>query len=158
MLTSLAAAEAIDVALPGQPLMLKWPNDVLLGGRKLAGILLERSGDRVVAGFGINLAQAPDLPNRPSAALDGAISPQAFAPLLAGTFERLLRLWRQNSLPLLSQAWMVRSHPIGTPLSVHAERDRPVSGRFEGIETDGALRLRGEDGQLHIIRAGDVEL
>src|SRR3954470_20515297 len=53
---ALALAEAIDVAVPAQPLMLKWPNDVMVLGRKVAGILLERAGDRVAVGFGVNLA------------------------------------------------------------------------------------------------------
>ena len=61
----LALIEAVDVAVPGLPLMLKWPNDLLLGGAKLAGILLERSGDRVVAGFGVNLASAPSTARPP---------------------------------------------------------------------------------------------
>ena len=69
----LALVEAIDVALPGEALMLKWPNDVMLLGKKLAGILLERSGDRVVVGFGVNLASAPDLTDRPCASLGGAV-------------------------------------------------------------------------------------
>ena len=55
----LALIEAIDVATPTQGLMLKWPNDLMLLGKKLAGILLERSGDRIVIGFGVNLASAP---------------------------------------------------------------------------------------------------
>ncbi|MDQ4088660.1 MAG: biotin--[acetyl-CoA-carboxylase] ligase, partial [Pseudomonadota bacterium] len=90
----LALVEAVDVAVPGLPLMLKWPNDLLLAGGKLAGVLLERSGDRIVAGFGVNLASAPELPDRRAASLDGVISPQAFAPLLAGAFGRLVALWR----------------------------------------------------------------
>ena len=57
----LALIEGIDVTVPGQPLLLKWPNDLMLGGKKLAGILLERSGDRVAVGFGVNLAAAPQL-------------------------------------------------------------------------------------------------
>ncbi len=59
--------EAIDVAVPGQALMLKWPNDVMLLGKKLAGVLLERSGDRVAIGFGVNLASAPQLSDRQTA-------------------------------------------------------------------------------------------
>lgn len=156
--TGLALIEAVDIAVPGQPLMVKWPNDLLLAGKKLAGILLERSGDRVVIGFGVNLASAPDLPDRPSVSLSGRISPEAFAPLLAGCFARLLELWRSTQPPLLAQAWLARAHPVGTRLTVHSSAEESVSGRFEGIESDGALRLRLDDGELQIVRAGDIAL
>jgi BirA family biotin operon repressor/biotin-[acetyl-CoA-carboxylase] ligase len=52
----------------------------------------------------------------------------------------------------------VRAHPVGTPLTVHSQADDLVSGRFDGIEPDGALRLHRDDGMIGIIRAGDVEL
>ena len=155
---ALALAEAIDVAVPGQSLMLKWPNDVMLLGKKLAGILLERSGDRVAVGFGVNLAKAPDVADRETASLGGAIAPQAFAPLLAGSFTRLLGLWRASEPALIAQAWLARAHPVGTRIIVHSTRDDKVSGRFDGLEPDGALRLRRDDGDLDIVRAGDVEL
>lgn len=154
----LALIEAIDVASPGQPLMLKWPNDVLLGGAKLAGILLERSGDRIVVGFGVNLADAPTLPDRQSASLGGAISPEAFAPLLAASFARLLQLWRVSDGAALGRAWEQRAHFAGTRLTVHAAADETVTGRFAGLEPDGALRLILDDGRIQVIRAGDVEL
>jgi BirA family transcriptional regulator, biotin operon repressor / biotin---[acetyl-CoA-carboxylase] ligase len=154
----LALAEAIDVAAPAQPLMLKWPNDLMLLGRKLAGILLERSGDRVAVGFGVNLAAAPELAERQAASLGGRVSADAFAPLLAGSFARLLGLWRQSEPVLLAQAWLARAHPLGTQLTVHGSGNDMVSGRFDGLEPDGALRLRLDDGALELIRAGDVEL
>jgi BirA family transcriptional regulator, biotin operon repressor / biotin---[acetyl-CoA-carboxylase] ligase len=154
----LALIEAIDIGIPGQPLMLKWPNDVMLLGKKLAGILLERSGDRVAVGFGVNLARAPQLPDREGASLSGEMVPQAFAPLLAGSFARLLDLWRRSEPALLAHAWLARAHSIGTPLTVHASADEPLSGRFDGIETDGALRLRRDDGSIEVIRAGDISL
>ena len=154
----LALAEAIDAAIPGRPLMLKWPNDLMLLGKKLAGILLERTYDRIVVGFGVNLASAPDLPDRKSASLGGAITAEAFAPLLAASFARLLGLWRQNDARLIAQAWLARAHPIGTVLTVHAGTGEAVSGRFDGLEADGALRLRRDDGALEVVRAGDAEL
>jgi BirA family biotin operon repressor/biotin-[acetyl-CoA-carboxylase] ligase len=154
----LALVESIDAAAPGRPVMLKWPNDAMLQGRKLAGILLERSGDRVVVGFGVNLASVPPLPDAVGASLGGKMLPQAFAPLLAGSFARLLDLWRQSDPVLLGQAWMARAHPVGTPLTVHSSSDEIVSGRFDGIEADGALRLRRKEGMIDIVRAGDVEL
>jgi BirA family biotin operon repressor/biotin-[acetyl-CoA-carboxylase] ligase len=154
----LALIEALDVAAPGHGAMLKWPNDAIVAGRKLAGILLERSGDRVVIGFGVNLASAPQISGREGASLRGQVLPQAFAPLLAGCFARLLDLWRRSGPPLLAQAWLARAHPLGTPLSVHASGDETISGRFDGIEPDGALRLRRDNGSVEIVRAGDVEL
>jgi BirA family biotin operon repressor/biotin-[acetyl-CoA-carboxylase] ligase len=138
--------------------MLKWPNDVLLHGHKLAGILLERSGDRIVIGFGVNLAFAPELPDRKCASLSGRITPQAFAPLLAGSFERLLNLWRTSDSVQLAQAWLTRAHPLGTALTVHSAADDVISGQFDGIEPDGALRLRSNDGTVEIVRAGDISL
>ena len=138
--------------------MLKWPNDVMLMGRKLAGILLERSSDRVAVGFGVNLAVSPQLSDRQGASLGGKVSAQAFAPLLAASFARLLELWRQSEPGLLAKAWLASAHPIGTRLTVHSSSDEIVSGRFDGIEADGALRLRRNDGMIDIIRAGDVEL
>jgi BirA family transcriptional regulator, biotin operon repressor / biotin---[acetyl-CoA-carboxylase] ligase len=153
----LALIEAVDVAVPGQALMLKWPNDLLLGHAKLAGILLERVGDRVVVGFGVNLASAPKLEGRDAAALNGAILPQAFGPLLAGSFARLLSLWRTSEPEAFAQAWLARAHPVGTRLTVHSGPGEKVSGIFDGIDSDGALRLR-RDGNVEVIRAGDVEL
>ena len=154
----LALIEAVDAAVPGQPLMLKWPNDLMLGGMKLAGILLERSGNRVAAGFGVNLTTQPQLSDRRAAALGGRINPQAFAPLLAGSFTRLVNLWRTSSPESLTQAWLARAHLPGTRLAVHISADDAVTGRFAGLEADGALRLMLDDGSIEVIRAGDVDL
>ncbi len=153
----LALIEAVDVAAPGRPLMLKWPNDLLLGGDKLGGVLLERGGERIVAGFGVNLAAAPTFADRKAASLKGAVTPEAFAPLLAASFARLLCLWRTAEPEALAQAWLVRAHPLGALLTVHISVDERVSGRFDGIEPDGALRLRTGNG-IEIVRAGDVSL
>jgi len=158
LIAGLALVEAIDAAVPAQALMLKWPNDVLLLGRKLAGILLERTGDRVVVGFGVNLAVAPKLTDRRGAGLGGHVTPLAFAPLLAASFARLLILWRESKPALIVQAWLARGHPVGTKLTVHASNSERISGRFDGLELDGALRLRLDNNELEIVRAADVEL
>ena len=154
----LALIEAIDTAAPGRDTMLKWPNDLMLDGAKLAGILLERAGDRVVAGFGVNLAVAPNIPGRATISLDGALTPQAFASLLAASLARILTAWRTADPAALAQAWQTRAHPIGTPISVHSAPGEQVSGRFDGLDADGALRLRLDDGRVELIRAGDVSL
>jgi BirA family transcriptional regulator, biotin operon repressor / biotin---[acetyl-CoA-carboxylase] ligase len=156
--SGLALIEAVDIAIPGLPLLLKWPNDLLLDGGKLAGILLERQNNRVVIGFGVNLAHAPDIPERPSAHLGGRISPQAFAPLLAGSMSRLLTLWRTARPQELAMAWLARAHAVGTELAVHGSDADVVRGRFDGIEPDGTLRLRLADGSVRGIHAADVTL
>jgi len=154
----LALIEAVEVAAPGLPLSLKWPNDLMLGEAKLAGILLERSGERVVAGFGVNLAAAPQIEGRQTASLRGSITPQAFAPLLAASFARLLAAWRSAEPAAFVQAWLARAHPLGTPLLVHSGPGDRIAGTFDGIEPDGALRLRLGGGAVEIVRAGDVSL
>ena len=154
----LALIEAIDGAMAAQPLMLKWPNDLMLAGKKLGGILLERSGDRIAVGIGVNLAASPKLPGREAADLGGAITPQAFAPLIAGSFARLLDLWRSSESSVLVRAWQERAHLPGTRLTVHVGKDETLGGRFAGLEMDGALRLMLDDGTIEIVRAGDVDL
>ena len=159
LVAGLALIEAVEVAAPSAPLLLKWPNDLMLADAKLAGILLERSGDRVVAGFGVNLAGAPEIAGRKTAALRpfAEIAPEAFAPLLAGKFAQILAMWRTAEPAQFAQAWMARAHPVGTPLRVHSAPGELVSGTFDGIEPDGAMRLR-RDGMIDVIRSGDVLL
>ena len=85
-----ALIRAVEAAAPATGLMLKWPNDLMMGAAKLAGVLLERSGDRLVAGFGVNLANAPAIEGRATAALSSValVSPESFTPLLAAYFAR----------------------------------------------------------------------
>lgn len=149
----------MDIAATNAPTSLKWPNDLMLGDAKFAGILLERSGDRIVVGFGANLAQAPDIAGRQTAALKpiADIAPRAFAPLLAGKFAQLLAMWRSSEPAQFAQAWMARAHPVGTPLEVHSGPGERIAGTFDGIEPDGAMRLK-RDGMIDIIRTGDVSL
>ena len=159
MVAGLALIEAVDLAAAGAALSLKWPNDLMLGDAKLAGILLERSGDRVVAGFGVNLAGAPAIAGRKTVALKQIqeVTPQAFAPLLAGKFAQLLAAWRSSDPAQFMQAWLARAHPVGTAMEVHSGPGERIAGTFDGVEPDGAMRLK-RDGMIDIIRAGDVSI
>ena len=156
--SGLALIEAADAAAPGRQLELKWPNDLMLDGAKLGGILLERSGDRVVAGFGVNLASAPVIEGRPIAHLDHAVTPHAFAPLLAASLARLLVAWRSAVPAAFVDAWQHRAHPLGTPITVHSAPGQLLSGQYGGLDADGALRLRLADGRIERVHAGDVTL
>ncbi len=160
--TALAVYEAVQEALSGaaQP-RLKWPNDVLIGGGKLAGILLERVRDRVVVGVGVNLAKAPDLPDRKAAALADFIPTpdlEPFADTLSRRFAERLANWRQLGLATLLKEFQLCSvHAPGARVRVHDQDGSCIEGAFAGLDdSDGALRLRLADGSERVIRAGDI--
>ena len=159
---ALAAYEAVlgYVSVP-RALQLKWPNDLLLGGSKLSGILLERTGDAAVIGIGVNLAAAPHLHDRPArhlAQVGPAPDRDRFARDLAVSFDRELDRWRQFGLEPLLARWLAAAHPVGSPLLVHGSDGSRISGNFDGLEPDGALRLRLADGSCRVIHAGDVNV
>lgn len=161
---ALVAAVALDevvgaYAAPDR-LQLKWPNDLLLDGAKLSGILLERSGEAVIVGIGVNLAHHPEGLGRPvtslAAAGFGAPDPAGFLLDLAAAFERWLGRWRQEGLAAVRTRWVERAHPKGTALSVRLPGSEPLDGLFDGLGEDGALKLRLPDGSVRTIHAGDV--
>ncbi|WP_324827314.1 biotin--[acetyl-CoA-carboxylase] ligase [Qipengyuania zhejiangensis] len=162
LVAGIAAFEAV-VPLLATPsaLRLKWPNDLMLGGAKLAGILLERVGDAIIVGIGVNLAKAPDLPDRRTVAL-GDLGPapdrDLFARALAEAFRKEVERWRTYGLESLIRRWESVAHPIGTELRVHPPGEGSITGSFNGLTPDGALSLRLADGSTRAIHAGDVNL
>ena len=140
---------------------LKWPNDLLIDGAKLAGILLERADDAVVVGVGVNLAHHPDLADRPATSLaeHGVdVSAAAFLDTLAEAFARWLSRWRGEGLAPVRARWLERAHPPGTALIARLPDGSAIDGLFEGLDTDGALILRLAGGERRVIHAGDVFL
>lgn len=161
LVAGVALAETARVFLRDGELSLKWPNDLLLGGAKAAGILLERRGDAVVAGFGVNLAHHPEHLDRPVTHLGAhmpAPAPTAFAGVLAETFARWLARWRAERLEPVRRRWLELAHAVGTPLTAALPEGGRAEGLFDGLTTEGALRLRLADGTAHVIHAGDVFL
>jgi BirA family biotin operon repressor/biotin-[acetyl-CoA-carboxylase] ligase len=160
--TSLAVYESLAARLADPRLLqVKWPNDVLLAGEKVCGILLERQGDTAVVGIGVNLAAAPVLEGRSARSVSQhgpAPDRDAFAANLASIFERELGRWRQYGLEIILKRWGAVAHPPGSRLAVHDGKGQRLSGRFDGLGPDGALRLRLEDGGTRVIHAGDVML
>ena len=142
--------------------MIKWPNDLLADAAKLSGILLERTDDAVVIGFGVNLAHHPEGLDRPAtslAALAGsAPDPGLFLADLAESFGHWLGKWRGEGLAPVRRRWLERAHPIGSALSARLPDGTAIEGLFDGLDENGALRLRAADGAVHVIHAGDVFL
>jgi len=163
---ALVAAVALEEAARGwsgeAPLALKWPNDLLLGGVKLAGILLERESNAVVAGFGVNLAHAPADIDRPATTLAAAgiapPPPDLFLGDLAEAFARWLARWRNAGPTPVIARWRERAHAVGTALRVAMPGGEVLDGLFDGLDDQGALRLRMPGGEIVCVSAGDVFL
>lgn len=163
LLAGLALFEALSMPLRAQALrpMLKWPNDVMLDGAKLAGILLEASGPAIVIGIGVNLASAPDLPGRRAVSLADVgitIDRDAFAALLRDRFDVELQRWRMAGLAPMLRRWHSAAHPAGTGLKVSPPGEDALEGTFAGLTAEGNLRLSLVDGSVRTIHAGDVVL
>jgi len=160
LVAAVALHDAAELYVPAARLTVKWPNDLLLSGMKLAGILLERTGEVVVLGFGVNLASHPPDLERPATSLAAAdIDPPApgdFAQQLAEAFAGWLARWRGEGLAVICEAWLARAHPVGMALVARLGDGEEVTGAFDGLAEDGALRLRLVDGSLRTIHAADV--
>jgi len=152
---ALVAAVALHEVVRGQAAnaRIKWPNDLLVDGAKLAGILLERKGDAVIIGFGVNLAHHPQDLDRPATSLNPPVAPGPFLDRLAEVFGTWLARWRAEGLAPVRAAWLAAAHPLGTPLVTH-----DGGGTFDGLDESGALRLRSAGGAVRVIHAGDVFL
>jgi BirA family transcriptional regulator, biotin operon repressor / biotin---[acetyl-CoA-carboxylase] ligase len=148
-------------------LRLKWPNDLLLGGRKMAGILIEAgedpSGRWLVLGFGANLRAAPPIAGRALACVadDGeAPEPEIVARAICAGLDHWMAVCGGTGdgkgFDPIRRAWLAHAHPPGTRLVVRDERGQ-VEGSFDGLDAQGMLLLRCTDG-LKRISTGEVLL
>lgn len=162
LVAGVALYEAVSKFLGNaQGLLLKWPNDVLLDRAKLAGILLERAGDTVVMGIGVNLANAPDVPDRKTASLAShglTVDRDDFAEQLARSMAAELATWRKAGLGETISRWTIRGPHIGAPVRYLGVTDTTETGAFAGIDRDGALLMRLANGTMRAIHAGEVSL
>jgi BirA family biotin operon repressor/biotin-[acetyl-CoA-carboxylase] ligase len=144
---------------------LKWPNDVIAGNAKLAGILLEAengpSGLAVVIGIGVNLASAPQglpYPATCLAARGFIVHPERMLAVLSDAWISFERLWNGGrGMPQIRDLWLGKAVGRGQPVSVTIG-DRIVQGNFETLDESGRLILRGADNAEIAIAAGEVHL
>jgi BirA family transcriptional regulator, biotin operon repressor / biotin---[acetyl-CoA-carboxylase] ligase len=161
LVAAVALAETVRAYASGVAATIKWPNDLLIERAKLAGILLERTGDAVVVGIGANLAHHPEGLDRPVtnlAAHDHQVDPAAFTQDLAEGFAYWVARWRSEGIAPVRVAWLSAAHPLGTALVANLGDGDTVEGLFDGLTEDGALRLRLADGAVRVIHAGDIFL
>lgn len=152
-----------QLSIAVSPRWLKWPNDIVYAGAKMAGMLLERAGDAVVVGIGVNVAFAPDVPGRATSCIHTANGRNAndaarILDFLVPCFAQRLERWRARGLADTLDEWLARAHRTGTPLHVSDGAQSGVSGRFDGLEPDGSLRLRLADDRTMVINAGEIRL
>jgi BirA family biotin operon repressor/biotin-[acetyl-CoA-carboxylase] ligase len=166
-----AALAAYDMAaayVPDSLIALKWPNDVMIAGAKACGILVETGpapagGIWVAVGVGANLFTYPSDVERPATALAEHLRPERPAPptpeqaltKLAGAYERWCAVWEEGGLAAILEAWSARAAGIPGPCTARLAGET-LDGIAEGLDLDGALRLRLMDGSLRRIAAGDV--
>ncbi|MBO6784471.1 MAG: biotin--[acetyl-CoA-carboxylase] ligase [Alphaproteobacteria bacterium] len=146
----------------GVPVVLKWPNDLLADGRKVAGILLDSADDGqgrvawVVAGTGVNVASHPDgLPDATSLSAQGYAG--TVEDLVAAYIRALaeeLEAWERDGFLPIRERWSNHALPQATPLSVKLP-DGVVEGDFGGLDETGSLLLR-RNGETLRISVGDV--
>ncbi len=164
------AASGLSGAAPGggpaPAVTCKWPNDVLVDGRKVAGILLESAlggddrVDWVIMGAGINVASAPAMPVAPypSAALSAfapAIDVETVLAAYAGALDRWLAVWERDGFPPVRAAWLARAHGRGRRVVARVGAEA-IEGVFVDLEPDGTLLLATGGGGMRRIAAGDV--
>jgi BirA family biotin operon repressor/biotin-[acetyl-CoA-carboxylase] ligase len=154
-------AVAECAAQVGPLLKVKWPNDLLLGGAKLAGILIEGESApafAVVIGFGVNCATHPDNTPYPAtdlAAAGALVGPASLLAALAQAMPRRLVQWaRGDGFAGIRADWLKRAAGLGQDIRVRLP-EREFSGRFEGLDDAGHLVVRGPAG-LVTVTAGEV--
>jgi BirA family biotin operon repressor/biotin-[acetyl-CoA-carboxylase] ligase len=162
---ALAVRDAVCAIAPdlASVLKLKWPNDLLLDGAKLVGILIEAervgSATATVIGIGINCAHHPD--DTPYAATDlnshgAGITPTQMFRALSGAMVGRLAMWdRGNGFATIRTEWLTCAAGIGGDIVVRLP-NRQLTGKFESLDQIGRLMLRMSDGHLEPITAGEV--
>jgi BirA family biotin operon repressor/biotin-[acetyl-CoA-carboxylase] ligase len=151
-----SALAVADIVPAGRAVRVKWPNDVLVDGGKVAGILLESAVGQnaivqhVVAGIGINIGFAPQLPEMryPGAELGGSVE-TALEKFVAAFAARLAE-WRRDGFPTVRAHWLAKAGPLGADMDVKLG-DELVRGRFGGVDGDGALLLETSSGPRRIV-------
>ncbi|HSN30667.1 MAG TPA: biotin--[acetyl-CoA-carboxylase] ligase [Kofleriaceae bacterium] len=146
----------------GAAAVLKWPNDVLVGGAKLAGVLVEAQSqgnrlDAVIVGIGINLNnEVPEHAISLAGARGEAVDREAFLGSLLASVERWVDRYVASGIEAIIPAWQDR---MAIGLAARATIDgAPLVGSVHGLDLDGALLLRDQTGRIHRVRSGDVEV
>lgn len=159
-LSFVAALAVADMVPADRDVRVKWPNDVMVDGGKVAGILPESSieaggtVEHVVMGIGVNIGFAPSLPEMryPGACLGGSV--EAALEKLTSALARRVAEWRLEGFDAVRAQWLAKAGPLGLEVDVKLGEEL-VSGRFAGMDREGALLLDTAAGPRRIV-AGEL--
>ncbi|MDP2205507.1 MAG: biotin--[acetyl-CoA-carboxylase] ligase [Alphaproteobacteria bacterium] len=162
-LAAVALAQTVQALLPPTAdIALKWPNDLLIDGRKAAGILLETESasgkgfiDWLVLGMGLNLRHAPTGAISLLEAGAENIDVAAARDFLAGNVLTLYRCWQQEGFSAIRSAWLERAAHLGRTIRVRLPGE-DFHAVFDGIDAQGALEITMEGGAKRVIASGEV--
>lgn len=162
---AIAISDVLSALSPIQPVELKWPNDVLLGGAKIAGILLESEAspqaemEWLSIGCGVNLAFHPeDTPYKATSLAAASITPPepgAFLGALSAAFAKRYDTWTAEGFKPIRKLWLSRARGLGAPIEARIG-EKVYPGIFEDLDETGALMLKQADGSRRLITAGEV--
>lgn len=157
---TLAMLNSIKKLAPQLDVKLKWPNDVLVNGCKISGILLEKaSGDYLVIGIGVNIAAYPEIKDivykTTSLRQAGCETDRiTFLKTYLWEFDDCLAVWRQEGFPPVREQWLSAAAHLGGKIRVNGEKESK-EGIFEGVDNNGMLLLN-RNGNVEKIYAGDI--
>ena len=158
---AVALGQVLRDMLPQAEVSLKWPNDVLVNGKKIAGILLETQVDGVrpvswvVIGMGVNVTDAPE--GATAVHFNGAREYDA-AEVMERVYVQLMALyadWHKNGFTHVRETWLSRAHNLGGVIHVRLPKET-FTAKFLGIDTSGALELEMDDGKKRTVASGEV--
>jgi len=162
---AIATSDMLANFAPGTDFRVKWPNDVLANGQKIAGILLESASQGgelppwLAIGIGANLVAHPEGTDHPATSLARLVAspPQSGDALLhlAANFAKWYEAWRGEGFAAIRDAWLARAAGLGQRIVARLAKEE-TSGVFEGIDEGGALLLRESTGRVRAIPAGEV--
>jgi BirA family transcriptional regulator, biotin operon repressor / biotin---[acetyl-CoA-carboxylase] ligase len=154
---ALAVRDAAAELRPDAQLRLKWPNDVLMNGAKLSGLLSEivaHPPTSIALGCGINLAHAPNGLAYPVAKIGAQVEPDGMLPRLDAALAQYLRVWDEGrGFAAVRAAWLQHALGVGERIAING-----LDGVFEGLADNGGLSLKMDDGSRKTVHAGDMRM
>lgn len=164
---SFVVAVALSKALDGyidtqkHKKTLKWPNDILIDGLKISGILLESNLqadgriDSIVIGMGLNIFKAPDLAISLQEIADKPVYINVFRDDVLAALAEMYDLWQNKGFAPIREAWLKQAHGLNDAMTVRLPSES-FKGTFDGVDETGALLVLMEDGMQKVVQAGEV--